>query len=65
MSGPTTKPDLFEQFRDLTAEQVLARLDDLEAEAKGLRVLYRSLRARDRAASRRASAATESEEAHG
>jgi hypothetical protein len=64
MSGPIPKPDLLEQLRDLTAEQVLARLDDLEAEAKGLRVLYRSLRARERAAARRASILVEPETVH-
>jgi hypothetical protein len=65
MSNATKPSDPVALFRQLTSEQIIARLDSLEVEAKGLRVLLRSVRARERAAARRASAVTESEEAHG
>jgi hypothetical protein len=51
-ASPTTS-DPASLFRELTAEQVRARLDVIEAERKALLVLLRSLMARDRAARRR------------
>jgi hypothetical protein len=61
---PTTPPpetipddpaaDPIAVLHSLTSEQIVARLDELEEEARGLRVLLRSIKARERAAARRA-----------
>jgi hypothetical protein len=53
MDTTTTSPDPVALLAGLTAEQVRDRLDALDAEARALRVLLRSLQARDRAALRR------------
>ena len=48
-----TIPDPVALLRNLTSEQIVARLDEIEAEASALRVLLRSTRARERAQARR------------
>jgi hypothetical protein len=50
---PPTVSDPFSVLARLTLAEVRARLDDIEAERKGLLSLLRTLRARERAALRR------------
>jgi hypothetical protein len=47
---PSPKFDPLEILASLTAEDLRARLDTLEAERKAVALLYRSARARERAA---------------
>lgn len=65
MITATPTPDPTALLAQLTADQILARLDALEAEARSLRVLLRSIRARERAAARRASTPTPPEKETG
>jgi hypothetical protein len=48
-----TPPDPTALLRELTADTIRARLVAIEAEARSLRVLLRSVAARERAARRR------------
>ena len=52
MTTAALPPDPIACLRDITAEQIIERLDALEAEAKGLRTLLRSVQARERARAR-------------
>jgi hypothetical protein len=52
-----SQPDPLDLLNRLTVADVRARLDELEVERKSLLPLFRSLRARERAALRRKEAA--------
>lgn len=49
----TNSIDLVEALRHLTAAELRERIDELEAQAKGLRRLLISIAARERAAARK------------
>jgi hypothetical protein len=49
MTRPTLPTDLIRAVAELDADCIATRLDELEAEARALRVLLRSARARDNA----------------
>jgi hypothetical protein len=54
MDAIAPQPDAAAILASLSAEQIEHRLDILDAETRALKVLLRSVRARERAAARRA-----------
>ena len=65
MSSATPPPDPAAYLRELTAEAIWVRLNELEGEARALRVLLRSVRARERVTGRSVQKKTTPEAHHG
>jgi hypothetical protein len=63
MNTITTFTDLVDALQHLTADEIRAKIDELEAQVDGLRRLLCSVGARERAAARRAKLRAEREEA--
>jgi hypothetical protein len=63
MSDTSTFTDLVHALQHLTADELRARIDDLESRAAGLKRLLISVAARERAAARKAKLRAERQEA--